>query len=145
MPIYSRYVSALLFLCALLCVSPAVAQRLLPSPDSEEMVKLNASIEFPRGGMTGICAMRYECGVMKGCLFNEFGISALDFTYRPDKRKVRIEHVIKMLNKWYIKRVLRQDLLHVIDALAQGNTTYINAKRHITYQFSPMTLDETQE
>lgn len=145
MPIFSRFVSALLVLCALLCTSPAVAQRLLPTPDSEELVKLNVSIEFSRGGMTGICAMRYEGGVMKGCLFNEFGISALDFTYWPDKRKVRIEHAIKMLNKWYIKRVLRQDLLHVMDALAQGDTTYVNAKRHITYQFSPMLLDETQE
>lgn len=145
MPTFSKYVSALLLLCASCFALPAQAQRLLPSPDSEELVKLNASIEFPRGGMTGICAMRYEDGVMKGCLFNEFGISALDFTYRPDKRKVRIEHAIKMLNKWYIKRVLRQDLLHVIDALGQGDTTYVNAKRHITYQFSPMTLDETQE
>ena len=145
MPTFSRYVSTLLLLFASLGVVPAEAQRLLPTPDSDELVKLNVSIEFPRGGMTGICAMRYEGGVMKGCLFNEFGISALDFTYRPEKRKVRIEHAIKMLNKWYIKRVLRQDLLHVIDALAQGDTTYVNAKRHITYQFSTMIPDETQE
>lgn len=145
MPTFSKYVSALLLLFASLGAVPAEAQRLLPTPDSDELIKLNASIEFPRGGMTGICAMRYEGGVMKGCLFNEFGISALDFTYRPEKRKVRIEHAIKMLNKWYIKRVLRQDLLHVIDALAQGDTTYVNAKRHITYQFSTMIPDETQE
>lgn len=139
---FLKYVSAF-SLCYILSCSYLHAQSLLPAKDGQ-LVRLNASIEFSRGGMSGICAMRYDGGVMKGCLFNEFGISALDFTYRADKRKIRIEHVIKMLDKWYIKRVLRKDLVYVIDALDKGNTIYVNRKRHITYQFSAMNTNETE-
>lgn len=145
MQTFSKFVSTCLLVGASLLAMGAQAQSLLPTPQSDELVKLNAAITFQRGGMTGICAMRYEEGLMKGCLFNEFGISALDFSYQPEKRKVRIVHAIKMLNKWYIKRVLRQDLLHVIDALAQGDTTYVNQKRHITYQFSPLMQHDTEK
>lgn len=136
-----RYASALLM--ALLFAPSARAQTVLPTRDGE-MVKLNASIAFPRGDMSGICAIRQDGAYLRGCLFNEFGISALDFTCQREKRKVKIVHAISMLNKWYIKRVLRQDLMHVIDALGRGDTVYVNDRRHIVYQFSRMPQDDTQ-
>lgn len=137
-----RYVRALL-LSTMLCFS-ARAQSLLPQVDGQ-LVRFNASIDFKRGGMSGICALRLDSEELKGSLFNEFGISALDFTCQCKKRKVRIVNAISMLNKWYIKRVLRQDLMHVVDALGSGDTTYVNTRRHITYQFSRMPQNDTEE
>ncbi len=142
METYLRYVSALL-LSIVLCFS-AKAQSLLPQADGQ-LVRYNASIDFKRGGMSGICALRLDGEELKGSLFNEFGISALDFTCQRKKGKVRIVSAISMLNKWYIKRVLRQDLMHVVNALGHGDTTYVNTRRHITYQFSRMSQNDTEE
>lgn len=116
----------------------------MPQADGQ-MVRLNASIDFKRGGMTGICALRLDGEELKGSLFNEFGISALDFACQRQNGKVRIVSAIPVLNKWYIKRVLRQDLMHVIDALGRGDTTYVNVRRHITYQFSRIPHNDTEE
>lgn len=136
--------SVSLLVISLIAPSAMYAQSLLPQADGQ-IVRLNANIDFKRGGMSGICALRQDEGTLKGCLFNEFGISALDFVYDPQTRKVRIVHAMAMLNKWYIKRVLRQDLVKVVDRLERGDTTYVNEKRHITYQFSKMKEDGTEE
>lgn len=124
--------------------STAYAQSLLPQFDGQ-IVRMNANIEFRRGGMSGICALRQDNGMFKGCLFNEFGISALDFIYDRNAHRVRIVHAIAMLDKWYIKRVLRQDMVKVMDGFERGDTTYVNEKRHITYQFSKMKDNGTEE
>lgn len=142
MEVCLRYVSALLLASTLFF--SAKAQSLLPKSEGQ-LVRLNASINFKRGGMTGICAFRLDGDELKGSLFNEFGISALDFTCQRKKEKLRIVSAISMLNKWYIKRVLRQDLMHVVDALGRGDTSYVNVRRHITYQFSRMPQNDTEE
>ena len=43
-----------------------------------------------------------------------------------------------MLNKWYIRRLLKKDLPYVMENLFRGISTYKNEKYHIIYQFSLM-------
>ncbi len=103
-----------------------------------------ASITMPRGHISGVCMLQ-SCGnELRGCIFNEFGISAIDFVYTAGNRKVRLLSVVKMLDKWYIRRVLRRDLASAIDNLLAGRDTYVNARRGITYKFTPIDSNATE-
>lgn len=121
---------SLFFLLAL----PMQAQSLLPDTLGAR-VKYEATIEMKSGYLSGICVMVKNERDIKGCLFNEFGISALDFTYFPDCKKIKLDGVIKMLNKWYIKKVLKKNLLQLMENLQQGISTYHDEKYKINYNF----------
>jgi hypothetical protein len=100
------------------------------------------TIELSKGYLSGITIMVREADVYHGVLFNEFGITALEFTYLPQTKKVELIEVIAMLDKWYIRRVLKNDLQHVMENLMKGNPTYKDEKYHISYKFSVMSNDE---
>ena len=120
----------------------AKAQNLLPQADGDK-VALNAMIEMPRAYISGICIMIKDGSLIKGSLFNEFGISALDFIFDTDKDKVKITAAMTFIDKWYIKSVLRRDMKSLLHGLEQGQCTYTNTKRKIVYQFSVLD-DDTQ-
>ena len=116
-----------------------------PLPDSiGSKMKYNASIEMKKGYLSGICMLIRDKDGYKGSIFNEFGISVLDFTYQPVTGKVKLENVIQLLDKWYIKRLLKQDLSQVIKNLQKGISIYDNKKYKIHYQFTEMreTMEE---
>jgi len=104
--------------------------------------KYATTIELSKGYLSGITIMVREADVYHGVLFNEFGITALEFTYQPQTKKVELIEVIAMLDKWYIRRVLKNDLQHVMENLMKGNPTYKDEKYHISYKFSVMSNDE---
>ena len=54
-----------------------------------------------------------------------------------------MDTVIQLLDKWYIKRLLKQDLSQVIKNLQNGISIYDNKKYKIHYQFTE--LEETME
>lgn len=114
---------------------PLMAQTWFPDKEGCK-VKYNAVIEMKKGYMSGICIMLNDGGVVKGSLFNEFGISALDFTYQPDRKKVKLLSVMKLLDKWYIKRVLKKDLAQLMDCLRQGVGEYRDERFKINYKFT---------
>ena len=120
------------------------AQSLLPQENGSR-TKFTTTIEMPKGYVSGICVIMLEGDVLKGSIFNEFGITAMDFTYQIQKEKVKLISVLPMLNKWYIKRVLKKDLKAVIKGLEQGKTTYENTRRHIRYQFLPLSNAEPED
>lgn len=107
-------------------------------------VRYAASITMPRARLSGVCMMQKCGGELRGCIFNEFGISAMEFVYTPGCRKVRLLSVVKMLDKWYIRRVLRRDLACVVGNLLAGRFDYTNARRGITYKFTPIDSNATQ-
>ena len=113
------------------------AQHTFPIYEGEK-VKYNAMIQMPNAYISGVCVLLNESGVIKGCMFNEFGITMLDFTFSPDKQKVKLNHVIKIMDKWYIKRLLRKDLVLLMSSLQKGKSEYYNEHRKITYQFIPI-------
>jgi hypothetical protein len=100
------------------------------------------TIELSKGYLSGITIMVREADVYHGVLFNEFGITALEFTYQPQTKTVELIEVIAMLDKWYIRCVLKNDLQHVMENLMKGNPTYKDEKYHISYKFSVMSNDE---
>ena len=60
--------------------------------------KFSTTIEMSKGYLSGISVLVRETDVFRGVLFNEFGITALEFTYNPQKKKVKLEQVIAMLD-----------------------------------------------
>lgn len=143
MPQYHR--KCLPFVSLLLCLAftaGAAAQATYPFNKGDK-VRYAAMIETPKAYLSGICIMYHnEDDELWGSLFNEFGISALDFTYSEKKDKVKLRHVIGVMNKWYIKKVLRRDLREMMRQLRQGHTSYSNDRHHLNYRFTPMEPDE---
>jgi hypothetical protein len=123
------------FISLLLCLSVRLqAQTTFPSAEGER-VKYSAYIEMPKGYVSGICVLLKEEGEVKGSLFNEFGFTAIDFTYNPERDKIKLHSVMKMMDKWYIRKVLKKDLRQVMKALMKGESEYTNQRQHIVYRF----------
>lgn len=131
---------SLLFL--LTAAAPVFGQSLLPEADGQR-ARFTALIEMPRGYISGVCAMTRDEGTLKGCLFNEFGISAIDFTYNPQKDKVKLLRVMAMLDRWYVRRVLRKDLRALIHAMQRGESSYKDEKHNLSFQLTPLADDPT--
>lgn len=93
---------SLLGLFSLIPLLPISAQDIAdqhPLPDSiGSKMKYNASIEMKKGYLSGICMLIRDKDGYKGSIFNEFGISVLDFTYQPVTGKVKLENVIQLLD-----------------------------------------------
>ena len=126
--------------CVSLLLSSALslkAQSLLPSP-SGEAARYDAYIELPRGYLSGVCIMRCAGDTLRGSIFNEFGVSAMDFVYDRRKDRVRLLSVMKMMDRWYIRRTLRSDLRLLLRSMNVGEGEYRNERRHILYRFTPM-------
>ena len=115
---------------------PAHAQDTFPRAGTD--MQYSTAIETPRAYISGICILQNDGSEVRGSLFNEFGISALDFTYYIASHKVKLHSVAKMLDKWYIRRVLRKDLGQLMARLEQGITEYENTKHHLRYRLTPM-------
>ncbi len=119
-----------------------VAQTEFPIKNGDR-ARYNVQIDFKKAYISGLCIMLMEDDVIKASVVNEFGVSALDFTYNPFKRKVKILKVMGKMNKWYIKKVLKKDLQQVMFNLPLDINTYEDTKYNIKYTFNP--LDETQD
>ncbi|MEZ7696603.1 hypothetical protein [Prevotella jejuni] len=142
---YLLLISILLLSLASLTVQAQDSLIVQQAPLSDSIgckTRYATTIELSKGYLSGITIMVREADVYHGVLFNEFGITALEFTYQPQTKKVELIEVIAMLDKWYIRRVLKNDLQHVMENLMKGNPTYKDEKYHISYKFSVMSNDE---
>ena len=142
---YLLLISILLLSLASLTVQAQDSLIVQQAPLSDSIgckTRYATTIELSKGYLSGITIMVREADVYHGVLFNEFGITALEFTYQPQTKKVELIEVIAMLDKWYIRRVLKNDLQHVMENLMKGNPIYKDEKYHISYKFSVMSNDE---
>ena len=142
---YLLLISILLLSLASLTVQAQDSLIVQQAPLSDSIgckTRYATTIELSKGYLSGITIMVREADVYHGVLFNEFGITALEFTYQPQTKKVELIEVIAMLDKWYIRRVLKNDLQYVMENLMKGNPTYKDEKYHISYKFSVMCNDE---
>lgn len=127
------------------------AEVLVDSLDRSE--KYNFELSTEKGYLSGILILSQEGDVINGCMFNEFGVTAMGFTYDISKDKLKLLHVIKFLDKWYIKRVISKDIKACIKTLwgmplkpeknmevsvSPNETVVYNKKRKIRYIYSPM-------
>lgn len=128
--------------------SAVVTDSLYPRKDSA-VVKLQTMIEMPRGYISGICILSHQGDSIRGAIFNEFGITALEFRYGIPDDEVTLISVLPMIDKWYIRGVLRKDLREVLHALSDGHAVWLDEKYKIKFKFTPLkdieTDDETEE
>ena len=104
--------------------------------------RFSTFIETPRASISGICVLVTDSSEVRGSLFNEFGITALDFTYLPSKNKVRLHSVMSALDHWYIRRILRRDLRQIVPSLLNAPSQSLNLKiSQISYSFTPLPND----
>lgn len=128
--------------------SVVVADSLYPRKDSA-VVKLQTLIEMPHGYISGICILSHRGDSISGAIFNEFGITAMEFRYALSSDEVELTSVLPMIDKWYIRGVVRKDLREVLHALRDGQTHWQDDKYKIKFKFSPLkdidTDDEIEE
>ena len=120
------------------------AQVCFPSTRGEK-AKYSAYIDMPQGYVSGVCVLFNEGTVIQGSLFNEFGITALNFSYDIKKEKIKLYSVVKLMDKWYIKRILKKDLKQLMKCLQKGESVYQDEKYHITYSFSTLNTEEVYD
>lgn len=124
-----------------------------PQTNASENRKMAFRIEMQKGYVSGIMICAETEDNINGSMVNEFGISAIDFSYSKKKEKVKLINVGSFLNKWYIKQVLKNDInfaLHILYGIPYKkkhhyevthdgeNVTIFNTKRKIKYIFSPL-------
>ena len=114
------------------------AQVCFPSAQGEK-AKYSAYIDMPQGYVSGVCVLFNEGTVIRGSLFNEFGITALSFSYDIKKEKIKLYSVVKLMDKWYIK------IKQLMKCLQKGESVYQNEKYHITYSFSTLNTEEVYD
>ena len=117
-----------LLLCSLLLMVVAGVSAMEPQTavSGDYLLPLSGRQQYSvtidaRGAeITGVCIVKTNDEGTRGAIVNEFGIHALDFTLSADRRKVRLENVMPMMDRWYIRRILRKDLRLLFGATAPG-------------------------
>lgn len=123
-----------------------------------QLQRYSFQIEMNKAFISGVLLANEDDGIINGSMINEFGVSAIDFTYSKKKQKVKILNVVSFLNRWFIKMVLKKDLkfcIHILygtphtpnnyyEVVSSGDkVSIINHKRSLKYTFTPLiTKDE---
>lgn len=111
-----------------------------------EHSRYSVQIDIRNAYLSGICVVRHDGENVQGAIVNEFGLSAMTFTYSPAKNKIVRVKPMKKLDKWYIRKVLKSDLRQIIHMLQkEQSATLENRKLKITYSFIPLREDEITE
>lgn len=148
------------FVSLLLCMLQTAAQTNSFFPSAEgERKDYAISIQFKALSFTGVCIMKQCDGLLTGAIVNEFGIKAMDFTVTGGK-KVKLLNVIPMLDKWYIRKIVKADFKYIFAhaGSAKGASSkkremkvcddsieMHNAKYAITYLFKYLAVETLKE
>lgn len=120
--------------------------------DSTKLTNYRVQLQSRNASLDGVCAIKIIDSSIRGVVVNDFGIKAFAFSLSPDRKKVKLQDVIPMLDHWYIKRVLKNDLKQLfnattcdppnsgkktkIEVLDDGTISVTNSKYHINYLFT---------
>ena len=102
----------------LMAVVAVAADYLLPLDEGRQ--QYGVSITARGAEITGVCIVKTDAEGSRGAIVNEFGIHALDFMVSADRRKVKLLNVIAMMDRWYVRRVVKKDLRMLFNATADG-------------------------
>lgn len=156
--IYLRLIS----LVALLTLTSAIihADCLTEALGNDSIHPLSVCMDTERGGFCGLFIMEKQDNIIKGSLFNEFGITAYNFEFNIRNGKIKLYDVISFLNKWYIKKIIKGDMEYLFrnelldkksvsrgrELVTAGEKVVLrNLKYHIGYTFSNINTNETIE
>lgn len=134
-------VNALIFLLNIATLS---AQSLLPEQEGQR-ARFSAYIEIRDAYLSGGCMLLNDGNLLKGAVFNDFGISYFDFSYHFLKEKVKLHDVQKMMNKWYLKKILKKDLKALIHNMREGLPEYRDEKYRLYFKLTPIPESETED
>lgn len=140
MPLHLKSVSLLILIASIIAID---AHGESNYPDSiGDITRHEFIMEMPKAYVSGIMILRrIEPTQIRGSLVNEFGISLLDFSYDESKRKLKIESLMKQLDKWYVKRLLKKDIPRVLEAMHGNEEKYESSSGKLKYLFKPMTQE----
>lgn len=102
----------------LMAVVAVAADYLLPLDEGRQ--QYGVSITARGAEITGVCIVKTDAEGSRGAIVNEFGIHALDFMVSADRRKVKLLNVIAMMDRWYVRRVVKKDLRTLFNATSDG-------------------------
>lgn len=135
-----KYVSLLwgICLCLVSCktTEKSVETETLDSvlPEYVTSKEYNLQMDIRGREITAICVMNlHPDGDAVGTIINEMGVKILDFTYSHGQMKVL--NLIAPLNKWLIKKILRQDFKFIFQKLQIGKNTKEGVR---SIRFQPM-------
>ena len=127
----------LITLCSGIYSHNASAQNIEPNG---ELTRYMVQIDFQKAYISGIYILREQDDGIICSIVNEFGVSALTLAYDATKCKVNILGIIKQLDKFYIRKVLKADFKRIIPELCGFDSPrdykYTNPRRNITYAFT---------
>lgn len=112
-----RLISLLLLFYQLPCLASEVRQKEIVDSitadslvtDSAVIKQYNLLLQVRDNDISGIFVMRIVSPTeIIGTVVNEFGFTAFDFEYREGKTE--LSNLTPFLDKWYIRRVLQEDL-----------------------------------
>jgi hypothetical protein len=140
-------------------VRPASADKALPGALPASLVlpapghtgKYRIHIQSNRMNMTGILIIKPAGDEWRGSMINEFGIKAFDFIVK--KQRCKLLNTVSLLNKWYIRKIIANDLSFLFRATQRGEMVkgksltfqsdgmfrIRNERQHIEYIFQPLT------
>lgn len=75
-----------------------------------ERCNYNVQIDMRKAYVSGVCVMVRSGELVKCSMVNEFGVTVMEFIYDTNRDKLTLVSVMSMLDKWYIRRMLRKDL-----------------------------------
>ena len=111
-----RRLLLLISIACLIAPSAFAQSSSFPAKDGEKS-RYSVQIDFGKAYISGVGIFAYTGNIIAASVFNEFGVSALSFSYNPQKDKVKILSMAGKLNRWYIKYVMKKDLKKVIKTL----------------------------
>jgi hypothetical protein len=89
--------------------------------DNELLNRYQVSIQVRGNHISGICMLRKSDEGWKGTLINEFSVKAFDFIVTA--KKCELLHTISLLNKWYIRQTIAEDL-HFLFEIDNPDVSY---------------------
>ena len=141
---YLAYTNLVLLLLLLHPVSLTAQVQHFPHVDGDKK-RYAVEIEFPQASITGIGMLAKKGDNVAGAVFNEFGVSVVNFSYQPTKKKIKLLSIMDKMDRWYIKRILKRDLLRLMEVLEASGSSYFNSKNNIKYTFTPLIYDDAIE
>lgn len=83
---------------------------------TDSLTSYRLHMQARNANLDGVMAIKLIDGSIKGVVVNDFGIKAFAFSVSPNRKQVNLQDVMPMLNHWYIKRVLKNDLKLLFNA-----------------------------
>lgn len=137
-----RFCRATIALILLACGTHTLAAQEAKSGCTNRHYAVN--IEIGKAYISGICVAQRNEGEEILSIVNEFGVSALTCKRNGEGKPLRIVNILKPLNKFYIKRVLRKDLYTILPELLgeasdkEREIKHNNERYGISYRFRPI-------